>query len=176
MDESEQIEQLLLQFYAEQDRIRGYVFAGTRNYHATEEILQSVAIVVAQKAATYDAARPPFPWFMGIARNKILKWYSSGKREAGTVSFDVLDECIPHMQSFDSETLSNRQHALMQCMERLPEKQKKIVELRYLDNHDCSQVAAQLGRSVQSIYSLLKRLKLGLRKCIDVQLQSRGPA
>lgn len=176
MDESKQIKILLRQFYAEQDRIRGYVFASTRNYHATEEILQSIAIVVAQKATTYDTAQPSFPWFMGIARNKIFQWYSANKRKSGTISFDVLDDCIGHMEPFESEMLSTRQHALAHCMQRLPERQRQVVELRYLNNCDCSQVAAQIGRSVQSVYSLLKRLKRELRKCIDIQLRGRETA
>jgi RNA polymerase sigma-70 factor (ECF subfamily) len=176
MDESTQIEQLLRQFYAEQDKIRGYVFASTRNYHATEEILQSIAIVVAQKATTYDSSKPPSPWFMGIARNKIHQWYSANKQKACTVSFDVLEQCLAHTDSFDSETLSNRQHALSHCIERLPAKQRQVVNLRYLENYDCTQVASQVGRSVQSIYSLLKRLKLELRKCINIQLHGRETA
>jgi RNA polymerase sigma-70 factor (ECF subfamily) len=176
MSESEQIEKLLRQFYAEQDKVRGYVFAATRNYHVTEEILQSVAIVVAQKAATFEADRPSMPWFMGIARNNILKWYRSNQREACNVSFDVLDNCIPHMDSFAMENLSSRQHALENCLKRLPRKQRHVIELRYIENHDCSQIAAQLGRSIQSIYGLLKRVKLELRKCVDIQLQKEEPA
>ena len=46
-----------------------------------ERRLPSDGGVVAQKAATYDTEKPPFPWFMGIARNKILKWYSTNKQK-----------------------------------------------------------------------------------------------
>lgn len=173
MTDAEHIEELLHKYYAEQDKLRGYVFAAVREYHATEEILQAVAIVVAQKAATFDLARPTTPWFMGIARNKILQWFRTKGRDANTISFDVLDDCIPHMHPFALPEISYRQHALNHCLNRLPAKQKKIIELRYIDQCDCPDIATQLGRSIQSIYSLLKRLKAELRKCVELRLQPK---
>lgn len=171
MSESEQIEMLLRKFYSNQDQLRGYIFSAVRDYHATEEILQSIAIVVAQKAAAFDQDRPAIPWFMGIAKNKILQWHSLKGRESRNVSFETLDNCIPHMDSFSEDSVTQRQLALKNCIKRLPNKQKAILELRYMDNNNCSMIADKLGRSIQSIYSLLKRLKLELRKCVEFQLQ-----
>lgn len=172
MTESEKIEMLMRIFYESQGNIRGYVFASTRSYHGTEEIMQTLAIKIAQSAGSFEDARQPLPWFLGIARNQIKQWYQKNKKEARTISFEVLDEYMPEFGIFSFDQISPRRRALDACMSNLPGKQKQVVELRYMDDLDCSQISKRLGRSVQSIYSLLKRLKLELRKCVEVQLNN----
>lgn len=168
MTEQEKIETLLKEYYAQQDQFRGYVFSATRNYHATEEILQAIAIVVAQKASVFEMDKELTPWLMGIARNKIKKWYFDNGKQAKNIQFEVLEHCLEHhAKPFDHEEVSERQDALMQCLNHLPEKQKKILELRYVERKECAFVAEELGRSIQSIYSILKRVKIELKKCIE---------
>ncbi|VGO17554.1 ECF RNA polymerase sigma factor SigD [Pontiella desulfatans] len=171
MQDAVQIEALLRRFYANQGKLRGYVFSATRDYHATEDILQEVAIVVAKKASTYDTGRPALPWFMGIARNQIQRFYRSKGREAGHVSFELLEDFLPLFSSFDNEQISDRQVALKGCVEKLPAKQRRIMQLRYVEELDCSQISKTIGNSIQGIYALLKRMKTGLRKCVEFQLQ-----
>lgn len=171
MNESVQIENLMRQFYGNQGKLRGYVFSATRDYHATEDILQEIAIVVAKKASTYDPERPALPWFMGIARNQIQRFYRTKGKESINVSFDVIEECLPMFASYENEKISDRQVALKKCVDKLPEKQRRIMQMRYVEELDCSQISKMIGRSVQGIYGLLKRMKTGLRKCVEFQLQ-----
>lgn len=170
MSETVLIETLMRRFYANQGKLRGYVFSATRDYHATEDILQEVAIVVAKKASTYDSERPALPWFMGIARNQIQRHYRAKGKEAANVSFELLEDFMPLYSSYETEEITERQLALKNCMEKLPEKQKRIMQLRYVEELDCSQISKTIGRSIQGIYGLLKRMKLGLRKCVEFQL------
>ncbi|MEO0796699.1 MAG: sigma-70 family RNA polymerase sigma factor [Verrucomicrobiota bacterium] len=169
-DSSDKTEVLLRRFYAQQSKLRGYVFSATRDYHATEDILQSTAIVVAQKATEFDFTKPETPWFIGIARNYISKWYRTQGRANRYVSLDILEEYMPDYESFESEPISERRYALKICIDRLPNKQKEVVRLRYQDGMDCQNIAEQLDRPIQGIYSLLKRIKIELRKCVEFRL------
>ncbi len=171
MSETVLLEALLRRFYANQGKIRGFVFSATRDYHATEDILQEVAIVVAKKASTYDTERPALPWFMGIARNQIQRHYRAKGKAANNVSYELLEDFVPLFSSYESEEISDRQVALKRCVDKLPQKQKRIMQMRYVEELDCSQISDTLGRSIQGIYGLLKRMKLGLRKCVEFQLQ-----
>ena len=171
MSESVQIETLMRRFYASQGKLRGYVFSATRDYHATEDILQEIAIVVAKKASVYDKERPALPWFMGIARNQIHRFYRTRGKESVNVSFELLEDCMPCFSSYENENISERQAALRKCVDRLPEKQRRIMQMRYVEELDCSQISKTIDRSVQGIYGLLKRMKAGLRKCVEFQLR-----
>lgn len=169
--DSEKTERLLRQFYAQQSKLRGYIFSATRNYHATEDILQSVAIVTAQKSSSYDFDKNPAPWFIGIAKNHIKKWYTSQGRNSRNVSLDILEECISDYSNFESDLIANRREALNTCIGKLPSKQKEVVRLRYMHDKSCHTIAEELKRPIQGIYSLLKRLKLELRKCVEFRLK-----
>ncbi|MGJ8639961.1 MAG: sigma-70 family RNA polymerase sigma factor [Opitutaceae bacterium] len=173
--DADRTEKLLRQFYSQQSKLRGYVFSATRNYHATEEILQSTAIVVAQKAGKFDFNKEPAPWFIGIAKNHIQKWYrSQGQSKSRNVSLDLLEECLPEYESFESNEVSARREALTVCIRKLPAKQKEVVQLRYMEDMRCPSIAKELNRPIQGIYSLLKRLKLELRKCVELRLKEES--
>jgi RNA polymerase sigma-70 factor (ECF subfamily) len=171
VSEITQIEALLRVFHAKRALLRGYIFSATRDYHATEDILQEIAIVIATRASSFDFEREALPWLMGIARNHIQRWYRARGKEAAYVSYDILETCMPLFASYDMEEMSDRRRALKECVERLPEKQRDIMRLRYVEEKDCNQISEVLGRSVQGVYSLLKRLKLALRKCVEVRMQ-----
>lgn len=171
MTERDKIEWLLKAFYQNQGNLRGYVYSCTRNYHGAEEVMQAIAIKIAQSAIDFDMEREPMPWFLGIARNQVKQWYQKRQRDARFVSFEVLEDYLPNFGIFENEQVSPRRTALKNCMDKLPKKQKQVVELRYLESQNCGDIAGVMGRSVQSVYSLLKRLKTELRKCVEFQLQ-----
>lgn len=165
-----QLEALMRQYYAAQDRLRGYVFSATRDYHATEDILQEVAIAVATQASSFDPERPAQPWFIGIARNQLLRWFREQGGRGLAVSIDVLEGCLPEYAAFSEPALSSRQVALKRCLGRLPGGQRRIIRLRYEDGLNCNQIASRVNRSIQSIYATLKRVKRALKECIEARI------
>ena len=171
LSEADKTELLLRKFYEQQGRLRGYVYSATRDYHATEEILQSTAIVVAQKAGAFDFEREEAPWFLGIAKNYIQKHYRAQGKASRNVSLDVLEECLSEFEPFETDQIASRREALDTCLSSLPKKQKDLVQLRYLQGMGCQKIAEKLGRPVQGIYSLLKRLKLELRNCVEYRMK-----
>lgn len=170
MSEDAKIETLMRQFYAEQGKLKGYLFAATRDYHATEDLLQEIAIVVATKASTFDFERAALPWFIGIARNQIQRWLREQGRQARNINIDVLADCLPEFAAFSGDKLSSRQVALRKCLGLLPAGQREIVSLRYEGGLGCDQIADRAHRSIQSIYALLKRVKLALKSCVESQV------
>jgi len=157
-------------YFAEQGRLRGYVFTATRDYHVTDDILQEIAIVIATKGQLFDPTQPPLPWLMGVAKNQVRRWYRESGRAAKNIDIELLDNCVSAMAVFDGEAVSSRQVALRKCLDSLPKGQRQILQSRYEGGLACEQIAARASRSVQSIYALLKRLKLALRQCVDSQV------
>jgi RNA polymerase sigma-70 factor (ECF subfamily) len=171
MTDSEKLEKLLREFYAEQTMLKGYVYAAIRDFHATEDIMQEMAIVIAQKAAGFDFERPAVPWFVGVAKNQVLRWFQSKGRKPVHVSFDLLNEAIAQQPEFESAAMAAREAALGYCVVKLPQRQQRIIRLRYVDGHSCDAIAETLHQSVQSIYALLKRTKSALRECVELRLK-----
>ena len=64
-----------------------------------------------------------------------------------------------------------REQALRTCIEKLPPKQRSIVDLRYRKKLSCDRIAESVDQSIQSVYAILKRIKLSLRDCVTTQLE-----
>ncbi len=173
MAETTIVEDLLREYYANQRKVYGYIYSAVRDYHATQDIFQEVAIAITRKADTYDTARPALPWFFGIARFEILSWLRTRGKQPTHVSFDVLDECFGELDSSfsDSSEVSLREQALKTCIEGLPEKQRSILDLRYRKKLSCDRIAVSVNQSIQSIYAVVKRLKVALRDCVSSRLE-----
>jgi RNA polymerase sigma factor (sigma-70 family) len=72
---------------------------------------------------------------------------------------------------------SSLRAALLACLEHLPAQSRRLILLRYGDaTASAEELAAQFGRSVQSIYSQVKRIKATLRACVERRLAVEGPS
>jgi DNA-directed RNA polymerase specialized sigma24 family protein len=55
----------------------------------------------------------------------------------------------------------------MACLEGLPGESRRLIAMRYDGSSgSVSALAARFGRSVQSIYAQIKRIKMALRECV----------
>ncbi|MCD4728795.1 MAG: hypothetical protein K8R46_14115 [Pirellulales bacterium] len=60
-----------------------------------------------------------------------------------------------------------QQDGLADCMERLPESDRQLVKVCHGSHEGFRQVAERLGRSPQSVYDSLSRIRRVLFECID---------
>jgi RNA polymerase sigma-70 factor (ECF subfamily) len=56
------------------------------------------------------------------------------------------------------------------CGEKLPDEARAVITGRYGEDLSCEQLAEQVGRSVQGVYSMLKRLRVSLARCVQQRL------
>ncbi len=60
-----------------QSVISAYITANVLDVQHAEDLVQEVAQVVAEKFDTFDRSRSFISWALGIARNRVLKYYRS---------------------------------------------------------------------------------------------------
>jgi len=89
---------------------------------------------------------------------------SSGRLEA----FLVIDQSSPAHRASRQEDLMR----LADALERLPEDQRRAVELRYLVNCKALEVAREMGRSEKAVGGLIARGLENLRKYLEDQDQA----
>ncbi len=66
-----------------QSVISAYITANVLDVQHAEDLVQEVAQVVAEKFDTFDRSRSFISWSLGIARNRVLKYYRSAPRQTG---------------------------------------------------------------------------------------------
>ena len=48
-------------------------------------------------------------------------------------------------------------------------KQNPLLRWRFVDKLSCEEIAAQLGRTVQAVYAMIKRSRQTLRDCVEAR-------
>ena len=64
--------------------------------------------------------------------------------------------------------------ALEDCMKRVPQRSRRLLELRYMNDLRYEQMADALGASVTSIKVAMHRIRAGLRTCMEQHPTARG--
>ena len=64
--------------------------------------------------------------------------------------------------------------ALRQCLDQLPSRSRRMIQLRYFDERPCRDVAEGLGVTLDAVYQRLARVHRALRQCIEQRLHGSG--
>jgi RNA polymerase sigma-70 factor (ECF subfamily) len=120
-----------------------------------EEITQDVFLKLWRALPDYDARASPGTWLYTIARNTCLSAARSDSYRR-TVPLESAAEpaAPPRAPALDRE--------LAQCIDRLPETQRNVITLFYLQEKRVDEVARMLGIPEGTVKSHLYRARLAL--------------
>lgn len=162
-------EEFLRHFLKHQDDLRAFIGSLVRDRAACDDLLQDVALTLWQKFESYDSARPFGGWARGIAANKILQWFEKSKRIPLPLSPAATQ--IIALAFEDSPTgHADEQEALRLCMEKLPERSRRLVQLRYEESLKLREIADRVSSSLDAVHKSLSRIRELLRECVEDQL------
>ncbi|MBI1370694.1 MAG: sigma-70 family RNA polymerase sigma factor [Planctomycetes bacterium] len=142
-----------------------------------EDVLQNVALTAARDFESYDPSRPFLPWAMTIARHRVIDHHRQRSRQGSSLS----PQTVEQLASVCEQTLSaGDEHARMQalrvCMNTLPDKQRRMLSMRYHEDWSGAKIAQAMGMSVNAVFLMLSRLRSQLAECIDRRLRKIGDA
>lgn len=152
-----------------QSAISAYLTANVIDAHHVEDLVQEVAQVVAEKFEDYDRQRSFTSWALGIARNRLLKYYRTRSRDRLVLSEAALTQLGTALERVEHEA-EDRRIALRTCLERVEGRRRRVLELRYGENAKISAIAEQLGMSADGVSVMLHRIRSVLHACIEKQL------
>lgn len=152
-------------FVQHEGDLRALIGALVRDRQAAEDVLQEVALTCWERFADYDRQRSFGAWARGIAVNKILR------RREQHARFPVLfspEAIVSVLDAFDREdaAASPLMQKLEECLERLPEKSRQLLRLRYGEALEVSQVAERIASTPGAVYKALLRARQWLRDCV----------
>jgi RNA polymerase sigma-70 factor (ECF subfamily) len=170
---SNPIENVARQWSLVQPSVAMFIRSVVPDIHDSQDVLQEVAAAV----FSHDFARSQpdsfNAWVIGIARYKALDFYRrKGDRRAPVlIDANILDQLASSTELISGQIEVQRE-ALQRCMEAMPGKSRRLLELRYQLNLPLEEIAAQSRVGLSAIKMSLHRIRLALRNCIDRQLRS----
>jgi RNA polymerase sigma-70 factor (ECF subfamily) len=154
----------------------GYILACVRNHADADDILQTVSVAVTESISRLHDEAGFLPWAREIARRRILAHRRGQRREQflDPVLLTRLAEAADRVEQANPE--EDQRAALEQCLETLPPNSRRLIEMRYDGSvADMNQLADRLGRTVQSVYAHVKRIKMALRDCVARRRARENP-
>lgn len=164
-------EEFLSHFLRHQDDLRAVIGSMVREPSMADDVFQEVALVLWKKFDEYDRTRSFGAWARGIAVRQVLQAFDRQRRAPLPFAPETFQAVA---QAFEEETdveqQAERERALQRCLEKLPEKSRRLVEMRYAGRMKLREMAAQLKTSLDATHKALSRIREALRRCIEREL------
>ena len=158
-------------------KILSYLDSFLCDFQLAEDCFQDVCVAAMAKEGSFDDETHLLRWALRAGRNKSIDAVRRRSRQPCVLDDEVLTEL--ENQWIDASSLpriedSVRIEALKECLNRLTENSRHIVNLRYLDGLKSGRIAELLGRKVESVYRTLTRAHVALRECVEHRTSEEG--
>lgn len=135
-----------------------------RDHHPAEEVLQEVFWQVWQDAGQFDARRgSPIAWLLMRAKARAIDRLRSIRRRERTFVMPVNEAVVARRDSEadNPAVIAEDRGVVHGALERLPEPQRRVVELAFFEGLTQTEIAARLGEPLGTIKT---RARLGLER------------
>lgn len=151
----------------------GYVHSVVRDAAVAKDIVQETALALLRKFPEYDERQPFLPWALGMAKFEILGHRRDTARSR--LTFDPeLFERFTETWGDVVQNAPNETGALQTCLDRLAQHARRVVQLRYFEALNATEIAARTGTNAGTVRVLLQRAREQLRLCVERQLRAEG--
>ena len=156
-----------------QIRLCSFIYALVLDWGDAEEILQETNVQLWEKRNDYDPERPFLPWARSIARFQVLAQRSRRRRERMQFRPELVELLAREADASEQQQLAE-QEALDDCLAKLDDRARQLVELCYQGGMKIKEAAALLRRSVEGTYKALARIRAWLHACVQTRLAEEG--
>ena len=141
------------------------------NTSTAEELVQETMLSVWRKGHTFDSSKASAStWMFTIARNLRIDRFRSESRP----EFDPSDPSLipePELQADEQLELKNRQNYVRKCLDELPNDQREVVKLSFMQGLSHQEISDKLDIPLGTVKS---RLRLSFGKLRTIMEKSNG--
>lgn len=156
-----------------QPEVRRYVGMLMPTAADADDVLQQTASRLWEKFAEFDPDRPFVAWAIGFAYHEVLLWRQKRSRDRLVFSEEVLAQLHATIGQ-ESSLLELRRRALDGCLQKLSDRERRLVLQRYSEHGAVQREAKQSRTSPHKLYYAIEKLRLRLLACIDHTMQQEG--
>lgn len=169
LDDSTAAQQRFLSLFLRSEReIFRYVAALVPNVADAEDIVQQTALALWEKFDAYDPTLPFTPWACRFALNKTRQWIERRQRWQTLLDHGLAEELAQRRQELQPE-FEQRMGHLEDCLGKLPDGQRSLVQAYYYERTDVESLAERSGKTVAATYKMLQRIRQALQFCVETR-------
>jgi RNA polymerase sigma-70 factor (ECF subfamily) len=161
---------LLLQH---QNALMRYILPLVGRLDDAQDVLQETAAALWRKFDQYDPGSPFLPWARRFAHHEVLMHHR--RRRRYTFLTEELIESLSERQAEQERDERQLQEALRDCVAKLAESDRRLLDHRYADPGTTIQrLAAQTGQTANVLYKSLARIRRQLLQCVGRTIPLTG--
>jgi RNA polymerase sigma-70 factor, ECF subfamily len=164
-----QVEEFVQVLTRNQRRILLFIHSVVPNWGDAEEVLQNTNLVLWRKSGEFEIGTNFYSWACSVAHLEVLKWRDRRARDSKTLSSEFIEE-IGNELARQADSIDRRHQALAKCLDKLRDRDRELILLRYSDGATTQTVSKQLDRPIKSIYAAVNRIRECLMECINRSL------
>ena len=154
-----------------------WFIAATGDPALAEDLVQDVFAEALRNAERFDPSRSFGAWLRGIARNLLLMNHRDSKQRVLSLDPAVLgrlDEAAARTEAAHAmpDYADLRRSILRDCMKSLPDRGRKVLDLKYADGRSSRDIAKSTGLEVGAVDMMLSRLRRALQDCMTRKLSA----
>jgi RNA polymerase sigma-70 factor (ECF subfamily) len=144
-------------------RVWAFVIRRTENRADAEDVTSEVFQRALENLPGYEWRGTPFvAWLLRIAANTLAhRWEKAGRESP--LSFEV----APPPELVEPDADLERRTILFQLVGRLPDAQRRVIELRFVEGQSLLEAAQELGKTEGAIKQLQRRALGNLRAQLE---------
>jgi RNA polymerase sigma-70 factor (ECF subfamily) len=148
-----------------QSQLFGYIHSLVRDLNDADDVFQQTTMVLWNKFAEFDRQRSFAAWACGVARLEVATFLRTRSRRRLYFTDELNLLLVEAQDKLTPAELDDRRTALGQCVQKLRERDRQLLEQCYGDP-GVNATAQRQGRSAQSVHNSLRRIRRALFECI----------
>ena len=156
------------------DMLSAYLRTALTSPVDIDDVFQETMIVAWKRLAEFDRTRPFGPWLRGIARNHVLAHFRKRTSMPSWCTPEVLDAVdrrFERLSEKSGDTFRDRADALLDCIRKLSERLRQVIELGYGRSMSFRQIANAIETPEDTVRKRAERARLQLHDCL---MQNEG--
>ena len=146
------------------DTVYRYVYYKVGNGQLAEDLTQHIFMKAWEAIHRYQWRELPFQhWLLRLARNAVIDHYRSTKPPSASLLDPMGEGTDPEIEIAHGEMVQTLQEAVRQ----LPEEQREVIVLRFIEQMPHAEVARHLGKSAATVRVIQHRALQALRRLLD---------
>jgi len=160
-------------------------FYKTRNKEIAEDLVQETFLSAIKNLEQFRFESQPKTWLYSILNNKIKDYHRSTFNNKSNIPlsdsffgddghWEVSE--TPSKWDIQEDNLLDDEYFIKiftSCKEKLPEKWFSVIHLKYQENKSPTEICQELEISSSNYWQIIHRVKLNLRKCLDIHWFSK---
>jgi RNA polymerase sigma-70 factor (ECF subfamily) len=149
-----------------------YVLALVGEHFLAEDLTQETFVRAYSNTGFRGRAVRNVPaWLRATARHVVYEELRRSRRHPITFLESIGLE-IDRLMRTARETSEILRDALRRCTERLTEKARSLLGMRYGEGLSAIEIGKKIGKTQTNVNAILSRIRSGLRECIKAEMKS----